>query len=52
MENSIIKTSGKTKNKKEGRSSEEHITDPSNMRMGETRKTEGGMEASSDGGQG
>ena len=36
----------------EGRLSEQHITDPSNTRIEETRRTQTGMEASSDGGQG
>ena len=45
-------TSGETKNKMEGRRSEQHITDPCNTRTEETRRTQTGMKASSEAGQG
>ena len=48
----IKKTSGKTKNKMEGRRPEEHITDHGNKRMEETSRRRRRMEASAEGEQG
>jgi hypothetical protein len=47
-----IKEHGKTKNKKEGRRPEEHITGPNNTRMEETSRRQRRMEESFEGGQG
>jgi hypothetical protein len=52
MRDFVNKTSGKTKNKMEGRRPEGHIVDSRNKRMVETNRRQRRMEASSEGGHG